>query len=337
MKIQENIKLSDYTTLKTGGTAKYFIEVETQEDLENAVKFSKEKNLHFFIIGEGSDILVSDKDFDVVIIKLNNKEIVFDNEIVTCGAGVIWDDLVELCVSKNLAGIECLSAIPGTVGAAPVQNIGAYGQELKNSLQTVTVYKTDEEKFITLTNGECQFAYRESIFKNPKFKNKYIIFKITLKLAKDAPPNISYQSLKDYLLKNNLNTPDLLSVRNAVIEIRKNKLPNPKLIGNAGSFFKNPLVAKSKADSLRKKFPDLVAFESDGRVKIPAGWLIEKCGWKGKTIGEVGIFENNALVLTNPHGKAQALEIKDLADKIKDSVYEKFKIKLEQEVQDVNF
>ncbi len=335
MKLQKKVRLSKYTTFKIGGIAKYFVNVKTKEDLKKAVDFAKKKKLPVFILGEGSDILISDKSFKAVVVKLNNKEIEIKNQEVTSGAGVIWDDLVNFCVKKNFQGIECLSGIPGTVGAAPVQNIGAYGQELKETLVRVKVYDIEKEKFIFLNNASCNFSYRESIFKDKKFK-KYIIFEVVLKLRKNGLPKVNYESLKKYLLENKITDANIKDIRNFVLKIRSEKLEDPKITPNAGSFFKNPIVSLKKFKTIQNKFPEIPNFPYHNKVKLFAGWLIEKSGWKGKKLGNVGVSNQNALVLVNLGG-GRAMEIKNLSEKITDDVYNKFGIKLEREVQFVNF
>ncbi len=331
--IQKNVKLSNYTTFHLGGVARYFVEVSGRKDLRGAISFAKKKNIPFFILGEGSDILVSDKNFEGLIIRLVNENIDIKKNSMTAGAGVKWDDLVAFCVDKNLQGIECLSGIPGTVGASPVQNIGAYGQELKDTLKKVEVYDSVGRKFIFLRNKDCKFGYRESIFKDKNYKGRYIIYEVIFKLKKDGLPNISYESLKDYLGTKDVSLRD---VRNAILEIRSQKLDDPKETGNAGSFFKNPIVSDIEFKKIQRKFPDIPNFKNNNGVKLFAGWLIEQCGWKGKRYKKVGVSNKNALVIVK-HAGGTAEQVCQLSKKITADVYEKFGIKLEPEVQFINF
>ncbi len=336
MNIRKDIKLSNYTTLKIGGVARYFVEIGTRQDLREAVSFAKSKKLSIFVIGEGSDILISDKKFNVLVIKLTNKDMHFKGGHVVSSAGIKWDRLVQTCVDKSLQGIECLSGIPGTVGAAPVQNVGAYGQELKDTLVKVEVYDVKTDEFKSLNNKDCTFSYRESIFKNPNYKNRYIIFEVTLKLKEKGTPNVSYESLKKYLSDNKIKTINLIEVRDAILVIRHQKLDDPMEIPNAGSFFKNPIIEVREFENIQKKFPDIPNFTNGKQIKLFAGWLIEKCEWKGKKIREVGVSKRNALVLIN-YGKGTAEDMEKLARKVTENVYQKFGIMLESEVQYVNF
>ncbi len=333
MKLQKKIKLSKYTTFKIGGLAKYFVEVATKEELKEIYFFAKENSLPIFVIGEGSDVLVSDNNFDSIVVRLVNNDIRFDRDLLISGAGVKWDDLVKFAVSKNLQGIECLSGIPGTVGASPVQNIGAYGQELKDTLVKVEVFDTEKGEFLFLENKDCNFGYRESFFK--KKKGKYVIFEVVLSLKKNGLPNVNYESLKKYLDENKIHVITLRNIRNAVLHIRRTKLDDPKRIPNAGSFFKNPIIGIGEFERIKSKFPDIPNFVNNGKVKLFAGWLIEKSGWKGQRLGNVGVSTQNALVLVSFGGTAD--EMKDLSQKIIEDVNAKFDIKLEPEVQFVNF
>ncbi len=338
MIFRKNYPLSKLTTFRIGGKAEYFAEVGDKKDLIEAASFAKEKNLPVFVIGEGSNVLVSDEKFDGLVVHFTNKDIKIQDGVVTSGAGVKWDYFVDYCVKKNLAGIECLSGIPGTVGAAPYQNIGAYGQELKDTFLKLEAFDLKLGKFVTLNKKQCAFGYRDSIFKKSEFKGRYIIFEVYLKLKKDGEPNLSYASLKSYLTENNINNPTLGEVRDAVVRIRSRKLDDPKVVGNAGSFFKNPVVGLSELKRIQEKYPEVPNYPAgDGKVKLFAGWIVDKAGWKGKKYGGVSVSEKNALVLINLSGKGKAREVAELAEKIVKGVYEKFKIKLEPEVQYINF
>ncbi len=255
--------------------------------------------------------------------------------IVTAGAGIVWDDLVRETVNKNLQGIEALSGIPGSVGAAPVQNIGAYGQELKDVFEYLVAYSFKDKRMIKFIYHECDFEYRNSFFKRLMNRNKYLITKIVLKLKEDGKPVISYNSLQDYLQSNEINNPTIKDIRSAVLHLRKIKLEDPTENPNAGSFFKNPIVSKSKLKKVQKDYPNTPFFEvENGKVKLFSGWLIDKAGWMGKHMGNAKVSDKNALVLTNPLKKATAHEVNLLAVEIQIDIKEKFEVDLEREVQD---
>ena len=329
MEIRENVTLAPYTTFKIGGPARYFCEVESVDDLKNALKFSKENDLHFFILGGGSNILVSDKGFDGLVIKMGIKGTEFNGELLTVGAGENWDGVVATAVKQNLSGIENLSLIPGTAGAAVYQNIGAYGVELKDVLESVEVLDAESGKIKTFSSADCRFGYRDSVFKTNKTQN-IIVLKVNLKLSKNQESKFNYPDLSKMFEGKK---PTVLDVRNAVIEIRRNKLPYPDDIGNAGSFFKNPVISETQFKNLIISYPDLKGFNSSkGLVKLSAAQLIEKCGWKGKVCENVGVSDKHSLVLVN-HGKGTMEEIIGLAEDIKISVKDGFGVDLEPEVQ----
>lgn len=340
-KIQENISLKTLATFRVGGNARYLLEVDSKDELIEAISFAEGKNLPIFVLGGGSDILVSDKNFDGVVIRYVGKGLKLKAEglkvLITAEAGMTWDDLVDYAVRKNLQGIECLSGIPGTVGAAPIQNIGAYGQELKDTFVSLNAYSIDKRKFVKFTKKDCGFSYRESIFKKKENWQKYIIIDATFSLKKNAKPDVNYDSLKTYLGQKNVKNPTLQEVRSAILAIRASKFENPEDVGNAGSFFKNPTVDKKLADELKKRFPDIPLREQGENYKGSAGWFVEMAGWKGKTYKTAGVSPRHALVLINPNGDAKASDILELSEKIKDDVYKKFGVKLEREVQLINF
>ena len=340
--LKKNVPLSMLTTFKVGGVVRYLAEVKNKSELISSVDFADERGLPIFVLGGGSDILISDNKFQGVVIKYLGKDITFKTErqniYVTSEAGVTWDDLVKTAVDKNLQGIECMSGIPGTVGASPIQNIGAYGQELKDVFDIVTVYDVKRHRFRTFSEKECNFSYRESMFKKPRNKGRYIITDITLKLRKNSTPTLTYESLKNYLREKKIKNPTLKNVRSAVLELRGQKLDDPKVIGNAGSFFKNPIVDNKTLKKLLAKYPGIPFLPAEpNSVKLYAGWLIERTGWKGKKYKNTQVSEKNALVITNPDGKATAKEIKELADNISDDVYKKFGVRLVPEVQYIGF
>lgn len=330
-----NISFKDLTTFKTGGNIKYYFEVPSEKDLVEKITFAKKNNLPIFIIGGGSDILVSDKDFDGVVVKYTGKTITEKDGILMAEAGLEWDKVVEYAVNRDLQGIECLSAIPGTVGAAPIQNIGAYGQELKNTFVELVAYDIENEKFVTFLNKDCKFTYRDSIFKTDQYWQKFVIVRITLKLSPHEKPMVKYDSLKKYLTSSVDHT--LEEVREAVIKVREEKLENWLNMPNAGSYFKNPIIGFNKKTEIEKIFPDVMIYPFEKYYKIPAGWLIEKTGWKGKSLGPVKVSDKHALILTNPKGKGKTEDILKLADAIKTDVQKMFGIVLETEVQIIDF
>lgn len=335
MEVKEYVDIREYSTLRVGGQFRYFIEIDDPKLLLDVYNFANKKNLPVFLLGGGSNIVFDDGVFENVVVKINFKgfEIIKDtNEktFIKIGAGENWDSVVERTVSMNLAGIEAMSAIPGTVGATPVQNVGAYGQEIKDTLVEVEVFDKEKKIFETLSNKDCKFSYRDSIFKNGA-KGKYVIVSITLCLSKGAPDVPDYPGVKKYFESEKIEHPSLLEIRQAIINIRKNKLPDPKIVANVGSFFKNPIVDKHIATELKLKYPDMVSFEIDeNSIKIPAGWLIENVGLKDKDFGPIRTYKYNALVLVN-NGNATRSDVMQVKDEIIKTVFDKFGIKIETE------
>lgn len=334
MRIEHNYNLLSYNTFGISARAKLFVEISSEEELKELLNLPEFKNNNKLFLGGGSNILFT-KDFDGIIVvnRLKGIEIFKEDENfawVRAMGGEIWHDLVQFIVARGYWGIENLSLIPGTVGAAPMQNIGAYGEELKNTLESVEAYEieTGEKKFFS--KEECELGYRDSIFKQ-SLKGKYFISAITLKLSKHEKKNLTYKILTDFLQKNNIEVRSSKDISDAVSEIRRSKLPDPKVIGNAGSFFKNVFVTPEKIQELRNVYPEVPSFEEESIVKIPAGWLIEQVGWKGKRFGNVGVHEKQALVIVN-HGGATGEEILKLANNIIKDVKEKFKLDLHPEV-----
>ena len=285
-------------------------------------------------MGSGSNILFT-SDFKGIIlcpeiggIKIEEQD--QENVLISAGAGVNWDNLVEWTVNKGFGGLENLSLIPGLVGATPVQNIGAYGVEVKDTIEKVRAVSIEDGAIAEFNNNDCRFEYRNSIFKG-KIKGKYLVTRVYYRLTSNPLLKLDYGSLNDEIKK--LGDVTLKNVRQAVINIRRSKLPDPKIIGNAGSFFKNPVVSSSAAENLKKMYPQMPAYkDQSGGIKLAAGWLIDQCGWKGKRIGDAGVHDKQALVLVNL-GKANGKEIYNLSEEIKKSVWEKFSIELEREVE----
>ncbi|SMD32510.1 UDP-N-acetylmuramate dehydrogenase [Reichenbachiella faecimaris] len=333
--ILKQAPLKKYNTFGIESVAQQLIEVTNNQEIKEAIEWAIDKDLEPIFLGGGSNVLFTQHVYPLVIInrvtgikKLDEDE---DFVWVEAGAGEVWHNLVLYCIKMGWGGVENLSLIPGTVGAAPMQNIGAYGVEIKEvfeSLEAINLASLEEEKF---TNSDCEFAYRESIFKKD-LKGKYFITSIVLKLMKKHKVNISYGAIADVLAQEGISNPTIKQVSDAVIQIRASKLPNPAEIGNAGSFFKNPVIGVDHFVDLKKKYPNMPSYaQPDGQVKVPAGWLIEQCGWKGSKEGEIGVHKNQALVLVN-YGQGTGHEIKDLAMRIKTSVNKKFNIEIIPEV-----
>lgn len=335
MNLHENYSLKNYNTFGIDVKARYFIEIITENELQELLSSDLIIKNKFLVLGSGSNILFTG-DFDGLVIKYSVKgiQIIEENKeqiIIESAGGEIWDDLVTFTVEKEYYGLENLSLIPGTVGAAPIQNIGAYGVELKDFFYYLECYEIETGFRKKLSRAECNFQYRNSIFKN-ELKNKCIITKVALKLRKTKKIDLSYKSLADEL--KNLHQDDLTLklISDTVKKIRRSKLPDPHLIGNAGSFFKNPELTNVQFAEFQKRFPDAVYFkQSEDSYKIAAGWLIEKCGFKGKRIGNSGAYEKQALIIVN-YGGASGSEIRELVEKIQKDVLEMFGIFLDFEV-----
>ncbi len=332
MVIKKNHNLKNLNTFGLSVTAKHFIEIHSTDELSETLKTDLGQ-IH--ILGGGSNVLMT-SDLEGLVLKNEIKGITVVEEtpehaIVAAGGGEEWHDLVLWSLENDLGGIENLSLIPGSVGAAPIQNIGAYGVELEDVFHHLEAVELASGKPRIFTKDDCRFGYRDSIFKN-ELKGKYFISKVFLKLAKQHKINTSYRALKKFISENNILDPTIRDVSDAVISIRQSKLPDPKKIGNSGSFFKNPEIEMSHFQKLRAIFPEIVFYEMpNGKVKIPAGWLIEKAGWKGKRFGDAGCHDKQALVLVN-HGNATGREIQDLAFRIQTSINEMFGIRLATEV-----
>ncbi len=334
MNIQQNFSLKHLNTFQVDCNASYYAEIDSIIDLQELIQSRIFKSKKFFILGGGSNVLFT-KDFNGFIVHPNFRGIQIeeknkDSVVLKIGAAENWVDLVDFTVKKGWWGIENLAGIPGNVGAAPVQNIGAYGVELKDIFVSLTAIDLGNGTEKVFQNEDCNFAYRNSVFKS-EFKNKYLIKSVNLRLSKAAKPNTSYEALQAFFQQKKL-LPSLKNTFDAIIEIRASRLPDPKELGNVGSFFKNPIVNKQQLTQLVSSHPELKSFtQSDGSIKLAAAWLIESCGWKGKRIGEVGIHEKQALVIVN-YGEAKGKDIHSLAKQVMRSVKDKFGIKLEPEV-----
>ena len=433
MRIQEHVLLKNLTTLKIGGTARYFCAVETAQELREAFVFAKTKKKPVVILGGGSNVLIANGEINALVVKVNIRGVEWmsysplekgalpssaggmsgpsfikevttpasapttpsrrldtppraggvggapfakgdDTELVVAGAGESWDALVAQAVGRGLWGVENLSGIPGTVGAAPIQNIGAYGTEVKNTIEWVEVFDTKTGKSKKFSNEKCEFGYRDSIFKHPEGKS-LIVTRVALRLKKSGTPNLEYKDLKNYFGRGEQESrtpppfqggdkrggsfPSLEEIRRAVLEIRSKKFPDLREFGTAGSFFKNPVISKEKFDELKKKFPNLPGFElrikparlqpdrivlagnsrSGGgeglKIKIPLAWILDNvCGLKGYRKGDVALFEQQPVVLVN-FGNASAKEIQAFAKEVSLCVKEKTDIEIEWEVQSI--
>lgn len=336
IEFQRNISLKPFNTFGLDVKAASFCEVRSLLDMKQAL--AEAEHDEYLILGGGSNVLLS-KDYSGLVIRnsINGREILAENEdevLLKVYSGEIWHELVMYCVDRNWGGIENLSLIPGTVGAAPMQNIGAYGVELEQVFHSLEAFDLHSFELQTFNKHACAFGYRESVFKK-QLKGKYFIFSVTLKLNKKPVINASYGDILALLEANGLNadTATIKDVSQAVIEIRQSKLPDPRELGNSGSFFKNPVISSEQFISLKNKFPDIKGFNQpdSGLVKVPAAWLIEQCGWKGKRVGNTGSHAKQALVLVN-YGDAKGEEIWQLAMDIIESVNQKFGILLEPEV-----
>ncbi|MDL5047146.1 UDP-N-acetylmuramate dehydrogenase [Oscillatoria amoena NRMC-F 0135] len=336
IQIQEDVDLQPYNTFGISERAQYFVPVTSAKDFRQLIQHPVYRNNPNFILGGGSNVLFT-KSFNGLVIHTTLYGIEILNETDTevwirAAAGENWHNLVKHCVSSNYGGIENLSLIPGTVGAAPIQNIGAYGVELKETLHQVEGIDVNSGEDRVFHNADCQFAYRNSIFKQ-ELKGKIFISSVTLRLTKrNHRLRIDYGAIRDTLKQMQVTHPTIHSVSDAVIRIRSSKLPDPSVLGNAGSFFKNPEVSASHFTKLKKIHPTIPGYETENQqVKIPAAWLIESCDWKGKRLDRVGVHEHQALVLVN-FGGAKGKDILQLATQIQSSVRTKFQIELESEV-----
>lgn len=335
MEVHTNIPLKNFTTMKLGGPAHFFVEVRTVEELLAVYRNAASKKLPIFILGGGSNVVAKDEGFAGMIIRIRipGFEIINDDintTTIKIGAGESWDEVVKRTVDMHLSGIEALSAIPGTSGAGPVQNIGAYGQEISETLLSLEAYDSQTDQIVTLQNEDCGFSYRHSIFRGEQ-QGRYVITSITLRLSKNLPQPPFYESLQTYLDQHNIKIFTQATIREAVMAIRADKLPDPSLKPNSGSFFKNAIAEGWQVDELKKTYPDLKTFNMPGGTfKIPTGWLIEKAGLKGQLLHGMRVHDKNALVLINEAAKSY----KDLADarsEIIGAVRDKFRIQIEQE------
>lgn len=335
MDIQTNYSLKSLNTFNLDVSTKQYVKLFSVSDAIELIVSGQLKEVSYFILGGGSNVLFT-QDFNGLIIQVEFKgiEIIAETDQfiqIKVGAGEVWANLVEYSVNNNWGGIENLALIPGNAGASPIQNIGAYGTELKDVFISLNAINIETGKLKKFTNDQCQFDYRYSVFKGD-LKGKYLISDITLELSKRPIVNLSYNALKKEFQNQDLTKLKIQDVYNKVVQVREAKLPDPKVFGNAGSFFKNPVISAAQLESLVLEHPELIYFpHKPNQVKLAAAWLIDQCGWKGEKIGDAGVHKNQALVLVN-YGNAKGAEIIALAENIKKSVIEKFGISLEFEI-----
>lgn len=334
--MKTNINLQPYNSFGFDAVAKQFVEINAVSDLQTLIKSGALPRQKTLILSGGNNILFQNEVFDGLVVYINTKGIEILKEggndvVVRAQAGEDWPDFVRFCVGKGWHGVENLAHIPGKVGAAPVQNIGAYGMELKDSFAQCEAMDLVAGETKVFTKEECRFGYRESIFKG-ELKGRYVITSVDFLLKKDAPLNLEYGNIKSYLEENGISRPTLQQLHDAICAIRDAKLPDVKQIGSAGSFFKNPVIEREQLEALLKEYPTMPHYdEPNGKVKVPAGWLIEQAGWKGWRDEHVGVYDKQALVLVH-YGGGKGQDIVQLAHRIQESVEEKFGIRISPEV-----
>lgn len=335
MEIQTGVLLKNYTTMQLGGPARFMATATTREELAALIARAKQLSLPYFVLGGGSNVIVRDEGFAGIVIlnRIKGYEVLGEDiasVTVRIGAGENWDETVARSVGMNLSGIEAMSAIPGTVGATPVQNVGAYGQEIADTLVELEAYDTVTDTYVTLQSADCGFSYRDSIFKNPA-RRHHIIASVTLQLDRTNPAPPFYERLQKYLDEKTITyyTPSI--IRDAVIAIRSDNLPDPAVYPNTGSFFKNPIIERWLYTDLLKEYPDMPSYEmDDDHVKIPAGWLIDQAGMKGHESHGMKTFEKNALVFVNVSAQNYA-DLDAFKEEVRGAVRDKFRISLDQE------
>ncbi len=329
MEVLENQPLSQYVSMRLGGPARFVVHASTERNLLDAAKLAKEHNVPILALGDGTNVIFDDNGFNgVVVINGFMGIAISETGLVTAGSGENWDNLVNRTVAAGLAGIEALSLVPGTVGGAPVNNIGAYGQEIRDTLVSVRAFDTQTHEFVTIPNNECAFEYRTSRFKASDH-GRFIITEITLQLhtAGDDYAAPTYQALVAQLEREQITRPTIQDVRNAVIAIRTQKLPDPKVVANSGSFFKNAIVDAETVEKIKALYPDVPVYAYEDKFKIPAGWLIEAAGLKNSREHGMWVYDKQALVLVN-ESATSFTDLQAMANHISETVYEKFGIEL---------
>ncbi|MDN6318426.1 MAG: UDP-N-acetylmuramate dehydrogenase [Marinobacter sp.] len=331
-KLKENVELSALNTLCVSASARFYIDVTSLDDLRNALAWAQKNGHKTLVLGGGSNLVFAGE-FRGLVMRMHIAERSWEQvdetgATLVLGAGENWHDSVLYAAGAGYRGIENLALIPGTAGAAPVQNIGAYGVELCDTLVSVTALDRESNELVCLENADCDFAYRDSLFK--RSPGRYIITSIRLRLSRQQPLQLGYQDLKEYLADTASKDLDALTVAEAVMAVRHRKLPDPTILPNAGSFFKNPVVSREKFDELQVKYPDLVGYPKGGSVKLAAAWLIDQSGWKGYRNSRVGVHNRQALVLIN-HSGGTGQDVLELASQIRQSIHERFGVELEME------
>jgi UDP-N-acetylmuramate dehydrogenase len=328
--------LQPYNSFGIDVQGSFLEKIHSEKDLELILNNSEYKDLPYLILGGGSNVLFTE-DFEGLIllnqIKGWNLDQTGEQASLKLGAGENWHHVVERSVAEGWSGLENMALIPGSCGAAPIQNIGAYGVELKDRFESCRVINLNTMELEEFQLEDCQFGYRDSHFK--RNLGNYFIYSLTLQLERGVQPNTSYAALQNYLGEKDIENPKSSDVFNAVVHIRQSKLPDPKVLGNAGSFFKNPVISKELFNQIESEYPDIPHYADGDNIKLPAAWLIQSCGWKGKQIGQTGSHAQQALVIVN-YGGASGMEIWDHAQRVQDSVFEKFEIRLEPEVRVIN-
>ena len=334
MKDERNYSLKEHNTFGIDAKCRRFIEFEDDEEAFEVAEILRKSALPYIIIGGGSNLLLT-KDFDGIVVRSGVKGHYFEEDFtcerMTCGSGEVWDDMVATSLQAGYYGMENLSLIPGDVGASAVQNIGAYGVEAKDLILCVWMVEIATGKPWMIGNEDCEYGYRQSRFKKD-WKNRFLITRVTYGLSRTFRPNLDYGNIRQELERRGITEPTAQQLRDIIIEIRNAKLPDPKIEGNAGSFFMNPVVTRQKYEKLAAQYPQMPHYKVDYRhEKIPAGWMIEQCGWKGKSLGRAGVHDKQALVLVN-RGGATGAEIVALSDAIRQDVKAKFDIDIHPEV-----
>lgn len=330
------VDISKFSTMKIGGSAIGFKKIRSRKDLLRAIELSKKMRVPFFVLGKGSNTIFKNKKHSIIILKMENRGMSVKNSgkrgvLIEVGAGETWDDFVAWSVKNKFSGIEALSGIPGTVGAAPIQNIGAYGSEVGEIIVFVEAYNTKTEEFIKIPKGRCGFKYRDSVFK--KNPGELIVWSVCFNLRRDSNPKIpKHKDVIRHLEREGIEFPGLRDIRRIILKIRKKKIPDPKLIPNCGSFFKNPILKNTEVGKLKSRYPEIPIFpKNKNSSKLSAGWLIERAGFGGRTEGGLKVSEKNALVILNiKKGSFRDLDL--LTGKIKKRVFKMFKVGLEEEV-----
>lgn len=336
MQLHHDIPLKDYSTMRLGGKARHLVTIHSKAELLEALAWADQQQLPILVLGEGSNVIVRDEGFSglIIINRITGFKVLDDGVTLCVGAGEHWDSVVARAVALGLSGIELLSFIPGTAGATPVQNVGAYGAEIADTFIDLEAYDQATRRFVTLTKDDCHFSYRNSIFK-PFSGRRYIITSITLRLHKSTPKPPFYRSLQEYLAAHHITSFTPQTIRDAVIAIRTVRLPDPKLIANTGSFFKNPIVPRTTLQHLQLDYPGMPFYETaDGRVKLLAGWLLDQAGLKGYHNHGMKIYESNALVFVNENAQTYH-DLATFKTEVVKKIEEKFGITLEQEPETI--